>query len=159
MEGQITLRDATAEDLPFLALVYGDTRRQEVEAWGWPPEQQKQFLQMQFHARRQWYRAAFPNAADHIICHETEAVGYMVVSRDGTEEELIDIALLGEYRNHGIGTSLLRRLLQECEARGRALHLQALKSNPAIRLYQRLGFVQSGADDMYAQFQWRPPAH
>jgi hypothetical protein len=36
------------------------------------------------------------------------------------------------------------------------LRLQVLRGNPAIRLYQRLGFVQSGADPMYLQMEWVP---
>jgi len=49
-------------------------------------------------------------------------------------------------------------VLQECERQGRALRLQVLQGNRAIRLYQRLGFVQASADPMYAQMEWTAPS-
>jgi ribosomal protein S18 acetylase RimI-like enzyme len=159
MESQITLRDATPEDKQFLLFLYRDTRRREMNAWGWPPEQQESFLRMQFDAQCRSYRAAFPNASDSIVCLEGHAIGRILVGQDSSGKRLIDIALLEEYRNRGIGSHLLRQMLQECELQGRALHLQALQGNPAIRLYQRLGFLQSSADPMYAQLQWPPSGH
>jgi ribosomal protein S18 acetylase RimI-like enzyme len=156
-ERQITLREATPEDMEFLARLYFDTRRQEVSAWGWPPEQQELFLRMQFDAQSRSYRAAFSDATDRIICLDGSAVGRMLVGQEPGAMHLVDIALLEEHRNCGIGTSLLRQLLQECEMQDRTLRLQVLQGNPAIRLYQRMGFVQSGADPMYVQMEWTPP--
>ena len=80
------------------------------------------------------------------------------MTQNATTTRLIDIALLGVYRNRGIGTMLLRQVLQECERQGRALRLQVLQGNRAIRLYQRLGFVQASADPMYAQMEWTAPS-
>ena len=67
---------------------------------------------------------------------------------------LIDIALLEEHRNRGVGTQLLRQLLEECATRRDTLRLQVLQDNPAIWLYRRLGFVKAGADPMYVQMEW-----
>jgi GNAT superfamily N-acetyltransferase len=154
----IALRDATPEDAEFLARLYGDTRRHEVAAWGWPQAQQDAFLRMQFEAQRRSYHATFADAADHIVCLDGTPIGRMLVGQEPAGVRLIDIALFEENRNHGVGTSLLRQLLRECEAKGTALHLQVFQGNPAIHLYQRLGFVQCGADPMYAQMVWNPPS-
>jgi len=153
-ESQVTLRNATAGDIKFLARLYFDTRRQEVATWGWSPQQQEMFLRMQFDALSKSYRSAFPNAVDHIVCLESSAVGRVLVEQEPAGMCLIDIALLEEHRNRGIGTGLLRQLLQECESQGCTLQLQVLQGNQAIRLYQRMGFVQSGADPMYVQMEW-----
>jgi len=154
--GQITLRDAVPEDLAFLARLYNDTRRQEVAAWGWLPEQQEIFLRMQFDAQRASYRATFPGATDHIVCLDNVAVGRVLVNEDAAGMRLVDIALLAEQRNRGIGTELVRGLLRECETRGLALRLQVFQGNTAIRLYQRLGLKESGGDSMYTQMEWIP---
>lgn len=159
VEDQITLRDATPEDMQFLAFLYGDTRRGEVNTWGWSLDQRETFLRMQFDAQCRSYRVAFPNATDSIVCLNGRAIGRILVDQDAVGKRLIDIALLEEYRNRGIGSELLRQILQECEMQGRTLSLQALQGNPAIRLYWRLGFVQSSADLMYAQLQWLPSGH
>ncbi len=158
IEREITLRDAVPEDAEFLARLYCDVRSQETGAWGWPPEQQELFLRMQFDAQWRSYRAGFPDATDRIICLGTAAIGRILTAQNPTTTRLIDIALLGVYRNRGIGTTLLRQLLQECERQGSALRLQVLQGNPAIRLYQRLGFVQASADPMYAQMEWTAPS-
>jgi|SRR5271170_6702978 len=157
LDSRITLREATPDDAPFLARLYRDTRRQEVAAWGWPPEQQDWFLRMQFDAQRRSYLAAFPDAVDHIICIEGAAVGRMLVAEEPAATHLVDIALLEEQRNHGIGSGLLLQLLRQCESQKRPLRLQVLQGNRAIRLYQRLGFVQTSADPMYVQMEWVPP--
>ena len=156
LEGQITLRDATSEDTQFLAHLYSDTRRREIAGWGWPPEQQDAFLRMQFEAQRRSYQLSFPDATDYIICIDGSAVGRMLVGSEATAKRLIDIALLEEHRNSGIGTALLRQLLYSCESEGMTLRLQVLQGNRAIRLYERLGFVQDSADPMYVQMQWIP---
>ena len=58
------------------------------------------------------------------------------------EIRLVDISLLPEFRNRGLGTSLLRDLFTEAEAAGKPLTIHVEKFNPAMRLYQRLGFVR-----------------
>src|SRR5271163_2796512 len=127
LDSRITLREAAPDDAQFLARLYRDTRRQEVAAWGWPPEQQEWFLGMQFDAQRQSYLAAFPRAIDHIICLEGATVGRMLVAEEPAATYLVDIAVLEEYRNRGVGTGLLRELLQACEKQERPLRLQVLQ--------------------------------
>ncbi len=153
---QITLRSVTSEDISFLARLYRATRRHEVAEWGWPEEQQQLFLHMQFKAQRDTYRSAYPKAVDFIICLAGIAVGRLLIAHEAVESRLIDIALLEECRNLGIGTELIRELLRQCGSEHRALHLRVLQGNPAIRLYERLGLVQSSADSMYVQMEWHP---
>jgi ribosomal protein S18 acetylase RimI-like enzyme len=155
---EITLRDAAPEDTGFLARLYCDVRSQETGAWGWPPEQQEIFLRMQFDAQCRSYRAGFPDAIDRIICLDTAAIGRILIAQKATTTHLIDIALLGVYRNRGIGTMQLHQLLQACERQSSVLRLQVLQGNQAIRLYQRLGFVQVSADPMYVQMEWTAPS-
>jgi GNAT superfamily N-acetyltransferase len=152
----IALRAATADDLPFLGRLYRDTRRLELEGWGWPQEQREWFLQMQFDVRRRSYEAAYPNAEDQIVCVDGMPVGRMLVDRGPAGLQLIDLALLEEHRNQGLGTELLLRLQRECERKRIALCLQVLTANPAMRLYQRLGFAQVSADPVYARLEWLP---
>jgi GNAT superfamily N-acetyltransferase len=52
----------------------------------------------------------------------------------------LSIAVLPEYRGKGIGTDLLRHLIEEVRVRHRALSLSVSSDNPAIHLYKRLGF-------------------
>ena len=51
------------------------------------------------------------------------------------------LAVCRPYRGYGIGTSLMRALMERLQEDGfNAVSLSVQKSNPAFRLYQRLGF-------------------
>lgn len=52
----------------------------------------------------------------------------------------IGIAVLPDYRDQGIGTMLLRRLIESAQSRYEAISLSVAAENPAVRLYQRFGF-------------------
>jgi len=58
---------------------------------------------------------------------------------DGTTPELA-IAVLPEYRNQGVGTQLLARLLSSAKVSYRSVSLSVRSSNRALRLYERSGF-------------------
>ena len=57
---------------------------------------------------------------------------------DATPE--LSIAVVPECRGQGIGTRLLDKLLQEASQHHAAISLSVTTDNPALRLYQRLGF-------------------
>jgi ribosomal protein S18 acetylase RimI-like enzyme len=155
-EQRVTLRIATSEDKLFLGGLYFDSRRQEVAAFGWPPAQQEFFLRMQFDAQFRSYQAAFPAATDNIICLDGDPIGRILVDRNSKALHLIDIAILENHRGQGIGTTLIGHLLLECRSQGLPMHLQVLQANPALRLYQRLGFTQTTADPIYIQMLYTP---
>jgi ribosomal protein S18 acetylase RimI-like enzyme len=152
----LDLRDARSDDLEFLFHLYCDVRGAEVAAWGWSASQTEAFLRMQFDAQRRGYEAAYPQANDLIVLSGGEAIGRRLSARTSEGMHLVDIALLGAHRNRGLGTRLIRQLMDECEVGGAALHLHVLRGNPAMRLYQRMGFRESGADAMYLEMEWTP---
>ena len=79
-----------------------------------------------------------------------------MVFHDKDSTRLVDIALLTEHRNHGIGAQLLRDLISKCESERLPLRLQVTKNNPARHLYERLGFVLTGEDPMYYEMERKP---
>jgi ribosomal protein S18 acetylase RimI-like enzyme len=153
---QISLRPASSEDREFLFKVYANTRREEMKPWGWNPQQQEVFLRMQFDVRRRSYATAYPLAEESIIVHTDLSVGSMIASRGSAEIRLVDIAILPEYRNRGIGGGLIGTLIAEAARSATLLRLSILQGNPAIHLYERLGFVVSGRDSMYLEMEYRP---
>lgn len=71
--------------------------------------------------------------------------GYGYVADDVPE---ITIGVRSASRGRGIGGALLRRLIERAEVAGvAALSLSVEDGNPAVRLYQRLGFIEVGRDD------------
>lgn len=70
--------------------------------------------------------------------HQGEQKGYSQTADDTPE---LAIALLPKYLNQGIGTVLMRQLIEAARPHYPAIALSVRAENPAYRLYQRLGFV------------------
>jgi GNAT superfamily N-acetyltransferase len=50
------------------------------------------------------------------------------------------------WRRHGIGMEVVKGLIEEATRAGRAVALGVVKTNPALRLYERLGFRTTHED-------------
>lgn len=74
-----------------------------------------------------------------LLTGETRGYGYV---DDRTPE--LSVALLPGHRGRGIGTRLLVRLLDAAQERFPAVSLSVSADNPALRLYERLGFRSAG---------------
>ncbi len=152
----ISLRPYRDYDRDFLFRLYASTRADEIAPFGWPPAQQEAFLRMQFTAQQQWYSMSYAQAEHQILELEGVPIGRMMVSRQQPFMLLVDIALLPEHRGKGIGSGLIRDLIQQCNREKLPLRLQVLKTNPALRLYERLGFTRTGEDQIYIQMERQP---
>jgi GNAT superfamily N-acetyltransferase len=150
----IAVRPEEPQDEAFLFELYASTRQEELDAWGWPPEMRSSFLNLQFKASQGRHRA-YPDAEFQIVLLDGVNAGRLIVNRTREELQLVDIALLPAHRNAGIGTALLRRIFGEAAATPKPLRLQVLKGNRAERLYQRLGFVQTGETELHLEMEWR----
>ena len=137
----VTLRPIRAGDMPFLYNVYASTRLPELAPLGWSAEQQAAFLAQQFEAQHRYYQANYVGADFQLILLDGRPVGRLYVARWHDEIRIIDIALLPEYRNAGIGSRLLGELLDEAAQAGKPVRIHVEKFNPAVRLYRRLGFA------------------
>ena len=123
---------------------------------GWPAAQLETFLRMQFNAQQRWYETLYAQAEHRIVEQDGRPIGRLLVQRNEDFTQLVDIALLAEHRGQGIGGALLGELIQQCTRDGSALRLQVLKTNPAQRLYERLGFSKVSEDQMYFQMERKP---
>ena len=149
----IELRPFSANDQDFLYRLYASTRLAEIAPFGWNPAQQEAFLRMQFNAQQRWYEMAYEGADHHLIMVDAQPAGRILVHRGSSAHVLVDIALLEEYRNRGIGTQVLQQLIASTAQQGVPLRLQVIKSNPALHLYERLGFIKTGEEGMHFQME------
>ncbi len=149
---KLSLREATPEDEPFLLEVYASTRWDELEGMGLNDDQKNAFIRMQFVARERCY----PRVDNRIILFAGRPVGRLQVDRGDDAILLRDIEILTEFRNMRLGTRLIQDLMQEAAAAGKPIGLHVLASSPAVRLYERLGFRQTGGDAAYLEMKWVP---
>jgi len=154
----VTLRAATPADRDFLFAIYASTRDEELSRSGWDDKQKQAFLEMQFKAQSQHYCICYPEADSVIISLHEHPIGRLLVDRQGADITLVDIALLPEYRNRGIGTSLIQALLDEANTAHRSVKLHMLRWSKAARLYERLGFEVIGGDGVYFEMKRVPDA-
>lgn len=111
---------------------------------------------MQFNAQRQQYDEVYPQAENRIVLQDDRPVARILVDRSEHEITLIDIALLPEYRNAGIGTRLVQKLQAEAVAARKPVRLHVWKSNPALHLYERLGFSIVRDQSSYLEMLFQP---
>jgi ribosomal protein S18 acetylase RimI-like enzyme len=95
-----------------------------------------------------------------------------IVTLDGTDIGWLqsfvkdDALFLGQLfvnkslRGQGIGTELVKGLIEEAASAGRAVTLGVVKTNPALRLYERLGFRTTHDDEckFYMRRDLRAPS-
>lgn len=154
-KGGVKLRPAQPSDDAFLRAVYASTRAEEMTLVPWSEEQKAAFCDMQFTAQDTHYRQHYPTAEFLIIERGERPAGRLYVERWEKEIRIMDIALLPEHRGAQIGTKLLRELQEEAGAAGKTLSIHVEKFNPALRLYQRLGFGAKEDKGVYLLMEWR----
>lgn len=124
----------------------------------WNEEQKAAFLRQQFEAQDAYYREHYAGAEFLILEWDGQAVGRLYVDRWPGEIRLMDVALLPEARGQGVGTRLLRELQDEARAAGKPLRIHVERFNPALRLYERLGFRVLEDRGVYLFLEWSPEA-
>lgn len=127
--------------MDFLLRVYHGTREEELAMIvDWTAEMKDAFIRQQFNAQHVWYQEHYEGASFDVILVDGVPAGRLYVHRRPKEIRLVDIALLPEFRKGGIGTSLLRDLLAEGDEARKPVTIHVEIYNPAMRLYERLGF-------------------
>jgi ribosomal protein S18 acetylase RimI-like enzyme len=155
-EENLSLRGATTDDEPFLLELYASTRLDELAVLGWDDSQKQAFIRMQFLVRERGHS----RASDRIVLLDSRPIGRILATTTEAAILLQDIALLPECRNAGIGSRLIQDLIKEAAAAGKSIQIHVVTTNPAVRLYERLGFRRSGPESAYEtaylEMQWVP---
>lgn len=95
------------------------------------------------------YRLVDRDGADPSKSHAA-AMGFTLVRAAPGEEELLLVGVVPEARGRGLGEQLIRKAVADARTRhAERLFLEARHNNPAIRLYERLGFSEIGRRKEY----------
>ncbi|GEM47081.1 GNAT family N-acetyltransferase [Deinococcus cellulosilyticus] len=150
----VVLRPVTQQDYPLLFQVYASTR-DDVMQVGWTDEQKHTFLVQQFTAQDSQYREHYQGADFLVIELQGHPIGRLYLHRTRKEHRLMEVTLLPQYRNQGLGTALMHALMEQADAAGLPLTLHVEQFNPAYQMYLRLGFQDVEQRGMY-MFMERP---
>jgi RimJ/RimL family protein N-acetyltransferase len=155
----VALRPVGPDDRAFLIEIYGSTRADEMALVPWTDEQRQLFIEHQFTAQQNHYAQKYPTASHDIIVSDDRPVGHLYVARLDQEIRIIDITLLPAERNAGIGSYLIKQLLDEANRSGKITRIYVEEFNPSLRLFERLGFSPSEQQGIHLLMQCNPSQH
>lgn len=121
-------------------------------------EQKGAFLDQQFAAQYEHYRIHYPTCERNIIEKDGKAIGRLWIDEWKDQIRLVDVALMPQWRGSGIGSTLLRAVLDRGARAGKPVTIHVEGFNPALRLYERLGFEKVDTNGVYFLMRWTPPA-
>lgn len=139
-----TMREAGLDDFDRLFDVHRQAMRPYVEqVWSWDERWQAAH-----------FREHFDPAARQVICCGERVIGFLDVVHEAGAVVLRSIEIEPEFHGRGIGSELLRRVIADADHAGLPVKLRVLKVNSgAMRLYERLGFVQVGETETHFQMR------
>jgi GNAT superfamily N-acetyltransferase len=142
-EPSIRLRPAADADADFVLRVTEACMRRYVEqTWGrWDAE---------------LTRSQFSAATHRIVECGGRDIGCIQLTETAEGLHLQRLFLLPEHQNRGIGTRLMRDILERARAAGKPVRLRVLAVNPARRFYERLGFAVRRSTAERHEMEWTP---
>jgi len=112
---------------------------------------------MQYTAQMNGYASEFPGSAFEIVMEDERKVGRIWIARREDSFHLVDIAILPEAQNAGIGTTLVRELQREAELAQKPVRLSVFRFNQgSVRFHERLGFTVTHEDAIQFYYEWKP---
>jgi GNAT superfamily N-acetyltransferase len=152
----ITLRPVGPGDQDFLVQVYASTRAEEMAMVPWTDEERQLFVRSQFSAQQRHYAEKYTNANHDVILSNGGQVGRLYVARLEKEIRIVDLTLLPQERNKGIGSYLLQQLLEEARSGGKPTTIYVEEFNPSLNLFKRLGFNEQDKHGFHLLMEWTP---
>lgn len=141
----IVTRPAQPQDFGFCQQLYFDNMRRIIETLHLDMAQQHESF------ARQWQVAEV-----RIITMTGEDVGWMQTAAADDAIFLKQFYLDGRFQRRGIGSHVMWALIHEAGRAQQAVTLGVVKTNPARRLYERLGFRVTHEDPfkLYMRREW-----
>ena len=155
--GRLILRPERPEDQIFRFQLFCDSRGPEWSRVALPRPVFNQIMDHQFDAQTRTYAQRFPAARFDIAELDGRRIGRIVVNRPGDHVHIIDQAVIPERRGQGLGTAMMRFLMDEATVLNQPVRLKLASDNdPSWKLYDRLGFRQVAEHNAYIEMEWRP---
>lgn len=152
---EIVLRPVKTDEENFWREVFYDSVREHFATLNLPEDDLKNLLEFQFQAQNADYQTNYPQASNNVILFKEIRVGRVILSTEHNDLHLIDIAVLTEFRNQGIGTKILEWLFAHSRETNLPIRFYVEKINPAFRLYERLGFKIVADVTTHFQMEWK----
>ena len=117
---------------------------------------ERQFGKWDEEVQRQFFENKWDSAKFQKILIDGKMAGLLSLQRHADHLFLSEIQVAPEFQGHGIGTTILRDILDSAADSGLPVKLQVLNCNRAIALYRRLNFVTTGKTDTHVLLENTP---
>jgi GNAT superfamily N-acetyltransferase len=111
--------------------------------WGWEENTQRKFF------AKEWEKHV-----PGVILYENRPIGTYCCTENGGAYYLERFYILREYQNKGIGTHVLKGILDKADGAGLPVKLMWLNINPAASLYARIGFEVTGRQEIQGKKEY-----
>lgn len=149
MPTQIDKRPANDADTDFARSVHHQAYRDVVtRQYGvWDEAAQDDFF------AGDWDASAF-----EIIMCDGVPCGYLCVEDRADDIHVREIVLLPEFQGRGVGSRILREIIERARVRRVPVRLGTHLMNRAANLYRRLGFREFAQTESHILLEWRADA-
>ena len=138
------LEPAAAEHGQWLYQLYESSMRPVIEgAVGWVDVEQ-----------RQRFARSYSIEQFQLISVGTLLAGALYTVAEPEKLHLSLLLIHADFRNRSLGTQVIESL--QAQQDRRPITLSVFKNNPALSLYNRLGFRIDAEDDHFFEMSWRP---
>lgn len=144
---EYSLRKAVETDVDFLLELRETTMGQYLREVGMPTGREAYLERVLY---------AFDQAQIIVINDAPAGLFKAQFNPEINEWYLVQIQLHPDYQSKGIANRLISNLISKADATGSTVGLSVVKTNPAQRLYSRLGFERVGETDFEYLMQYTP---
>ncbi|MCY1228827.1 Acetyltransferase (GNAT) family protein [compost metagenome] len=147
----LTKRVANAADEPWMRQLFAQLRGLDPAMIAACPA----LLEQQWQLQQQVFASHYPEAHTELVLLDDAPIGLITLHEGASTIRVLELGLEARYRGCGYGQWLLEELTRRADRQCKALELAVMAHNPAIRLYQRLGFRTLPASAVEVQLQMR----
>jgi GNAT superfamily N-acetyltransferase len=133
---QIALRPAGSQDFEYCKRLYFAGMKTIIEE-----------LDLEIAAQALSLRENWALQQVRVIAVDSSDVGWLQSTMQDDGLFVAQLFVDGPFQRRGIGTEVMNRLIGEAARLNQPVRLAVVKINPALRLYQRLGFHTTHEDD------------
>jgi GNAT superfamily N-acetyltransferase len=133
---QIALRPAVTQDFEYCERLYFSGMSKIIEE-----------LNLNMTAQARTFREQWALMQVRIITANGSDVGWLQTTVRDDGLFIAQLFVDAPFQRQGIGTEVMNRLIGEAARLHQAVCLAVVKINPAVRLYERLGFLTTHQDD------------
>jgi putative acetyltransferase len=136
MNMRIVLRPARLEDFDYCSDLYFAEMERTIAD-----------LKLDKAAHAASFRGRWEATEVRLIMLDGADIGWLQATTNEDALYLGQLFVAPAFQRQGIGTEVMKHLIIEATFTGRSVTLGVVKTNPALRLYRRLGFQTTNEDD------------